>query len=194
MRHATTAMKSKRGQGIQAAISEGTLQRDELWVTSKLWNTYHKPEHVRPACEKTLADLKMDYLDLYHVHFPISLTFVPFEERYPPGWFHDPDAPNPSMSESPVPMIETWQAMTELVDAGLVRNVGVCNFGTSLLRDLMASSPTKPSCLQIELPSVSHPRKAHSAFATKTKFTSPVFPRWEHSPTFRSTWRNPVSR
>ncbi|MEO1527744.1 MAG: aldo/keto reductase [Planctomycetota bacterium] len=139
------------GEGIAAAIADGMVQRDELWVTSKLWNTYHRPEHVRPACERTLRDLGLDYLDLYHVHFPISLAYVPFEKRYPPGWFFDPDAANPAMSEDAVPIIETWQAMTELVDAGLVKNLGVCNFGTSLLRDLMASSSVKPEVLQIEL-------------------------------------------
>ena len=139
------------GQGIASAISDGLVTREDLWVTSKLWNTYHRPEHVRPACEKTLQDLGLDELDLYLMHFPISLEFVPFEKRYPPGWFHDPDADNPGMKESPVPILETWQAMTELVSAGLVREIGVCNFGTSLLRDLMASSDVAPSVLQVEL-------------------------------------------
>lgn len=138
------------GEGIQAGI-EGGVKRDELWVTSKLWNTYHRPEHVRAACERSLSDLGLDYFDLYHIHFPISLAYVPFETRYPPEWFHDPDADHPQMVESPVPIIETWQAMTELVDAGLVRNVGVCNFGVSLLRDLMASSSVRPQVLQVEL-------------------------------------------
>ena len=143
--------ESEAGQGISTAISDGTVRRDELWVTSKLWNTYHRPEHVRPACERTLSDLGLDYLDLYHIHFPISLAYVPFETRYPPEWFFDPDAESPKMVEQPVPILETWQAMTELVSAGLVRNIGVCNFGVSLLRDLMASSDVKPSVLQIEL-------------------------------------------
>ena len=139
------------GDGIRSALSAGAVTRDQLWVTSKLWNTYHRPEHVRAACERTLSDLKLDYLDLYHIHFPISLEFVPFETRYPPEWFFDPDAETPKMVDSRVPIIETWQAMIELVDAGLVRNIGVCNFGVSLLRDLLASSSVHPSVLQIEL-------------------------------------------
>ncbi|KAA5545356.1 aldo/keto reductase [Roseiconus nitratireducens] len=143
--------EAEAGVGLAASLESGLVQRDQLWVTSKLWNTYHKPEHVRAACERTLHDLKLDYLDLYHIHFPISLAFVPFEERYPPGWFFDPDADEPKMVEQPVPILETWQAMTELVQAGLVRHLGVCNFGVSLLRDLMASSETKPSVLQVEL-------------------------------------------
>ncbi|HVJ69313.1 MAG TPA: aldo/keto reductase, partial [Caulifigura sp.] len=53
------------GEGIRRALSAGSVQRDDLWVTSKLWNTYHAREHVRPACERTLRDLGLDHLDLY---------------------------------------------------------------------------------------------------------------------------------
>ena len=76
------------GAGIQAAIAEGLGTRDELWITSKLWNTYHAREHVELACRKTLADLGVDYVDLYLVHFRIALKFVPFETRYPPEWIY----------------------------------------------------------------------------------------------------------
>lgn len=139
------------GQGIQKSIDDGLVTREQLWVTSKLWNTFHSAKDVRSACEKTLADLKLDYLDLYHIHFPISLAFVPADKRYPPGWFFDPEAEHPQMQEASVPILETWQAMVELKQAGLVKNIGVCNFGVSLLRDLMASSSVKPSVLQVEL-------------------------------------------
>ena len=71
------------GQGIRRALSSGKVQRDDLWITSKLWNTYHAREHVRPACERSLRDLGLDHLDLYLIHFPIAQRFVPFEERYP---------------------------------------------------------------------------------------------------------------
>lgn len=141
------------GQGLQQALQSGACRREDLWVTSKLWNTYHRREHVRPALERTLQDLRLDFLDLYLIHFPISLRYVPFEERYPPEWFYDPQAARPRMEPDPVPIAETWQAMEELVDAGLVRDIGVCNFGVSLLRDLLSSARIPPAVLQIE----SHP-------------------------------------
>jgi D-xylose reductase len=83
------------GLGIKQALEEGAVKRDDLFVTSKLWNTYHRKEHVRDACLKTLTDLGLEYLDLYLVHFPIALKFVPFEKRYPPGWIYDPEALKP---------------------------------------------------------------------------------------------------
>ncbi len=141
------------GEGIARVLEKNICTRDELWITSKLWNTYHAAEHVRPAVEKTLKDLQLDYLDLFLIHFPISQKFVPIEHRYPPGWFYDPDADSPKMEFSPVPIRETWQAMEELVDAGLVKNIGVSNFGTSLIRDLLTYAKIRPSVLQIE----SHP-------------------------------------
>jgi D-xylose reductase len=139
------------GQGIAAALDQGLCRRDDLWVTSKLWNTYHAAEHVRPACERSLRDLQLDYLDLYLIHFPIATRFVPFETRYPPEWFYDPTAAEPKIEEVAVPILETWRAMEELVDQGLVKQIGVCNFGTSLLRDLLASARIRPSVLQVEM-------------------------------------------
>ncbi|APZ95541.1 2,5-diketo-D-gluconic acid reductase A [Fuerstiella marisgermanici] len=138
------------GQGIKAAISDGLCDREDLWVTSKLWNTYHAPEHVHQACQRSLDDLGLDYLDLYLIHFPIAQRFVPFEKNYPPGWFFDPDATNPVVEEARVPMHETWQAMEELATSGLVRNIGICNFGTSQIRDLLSYARIRPAVLQVE--------------------------------------------
>ncbi len=139
------------GAGIHAALADGLCRREELWVTSKLWNTYHARGHVRPAVERTLRDLRLDYLDLYLIHFPIAQEFVPFAERYPPGWFHDPDAAEPRMKFARVPLTETWGAMEELVRAGLVKHIGVCNYGTALLRDLLSYATIRPAMLQVEL-------------------------------------------
>ncbi|MDF1824971.1 MAG: aldo/keto reductase [Verrucomicrobiales bacterium] len=139
------------GQGIKNAIEQGLCSRDELWITSKLWNTYHEPEHVRAACERSLADLGVEQLDLYLIHFPIPLAYVPFEERYPPGWFFDPEAKDPSMKCIEVPYSETWKAMEELVDAGLTKRIGVCNLGTAMLRDLKSYARIQPAVNQVEM-------------------------------------------
>ncbi len=147
------ANEAEVGKGIAAAIAAGHCTREDLWVTSKLWNTYHRKEHVRPACEKTLQDLGLDYLDLYLIHFPIALKYVDFDERYPAEWIYDPSAENPAMEVDFVPLSETWAGMEELVEAGLVKEIGVCNYTSGLLLDLMAYSRIKPAMLQIE----SHP-------------------------------------
>jgi D-xylose reductase len=159
------------GLPLHEIIHSGTCRRDDLWITSKLWNTYHAPEHVRPACERSLHDLQLDYLDLYLIHFPLALKYVPFEKRYPPGWLYEPgshddqaeDAAAPSSTppaprsdcpraeEVPVPIRETWRAMEDLVHSGLVRNIGVSNFNIALLRDLIASAEIQPAVLQVEM-------------------------------------------
>lgn len=145
--------EKETGDGLRKVMAEGLCQRDELWITSKLWNTYHRKEHVELACRKTLSDLQLDHLDLYLIHFPIAQQYVSIEERYPPGWFHDPEATEPAMEFDRVPIAETWEAMERLRQAGLVRNIGVCNFGTSLIRDLLSYASEPPAVLQVE----SHP-------------------------------------
>ncbi|WP_255573823.1 aldo/keto reductase [Erythrobacter sp. SCSIO 43205] len=147
------ANEAETGEGIARAIEEGLVTREELWITSKLWNTFHAPEHVEEACRKTLADLQLDCLDLYLIHFPIALEYVPIEERYPPEWLFNPDAAEPEMRPARVPLYQTWHAMEALVEKGLVNRIGVCNYNTGLIHDLMSYAAIKPSHVQIE----SHP-------------------------------------
>lgn len=143
------------GQGVRQAIEQKLCTREQLWVTSKLWNTYHRTEHVRQAAERSLKDWGLDYFDLYLIHFPIPLAYVPFDQRYPPGWFFDPSPPegSPRMVPDLVSIAETWRAMEDLVDRGLVRHIGISNFGSSLIRDLLSYARIRPEVLQIE----SHP-------------------------------------
>ncbi len=144
------------GLGIKRALGAGLLKREELWVTSKIWMTYHAKEHVELALNRTLADLGLEYLDLYLIHFPISLKFVPLETRYPPEWTHDPSAAKPCMVYADVPLIETFRAIRALAPAR-VRHAGVCNMSTGLLADLLRACSREgiegPEVLQVE----SHP-------------------------------------
>jgi len=135
------------GEGLKQAISEGIVKREDVWVTSKLWNTYHAREHVKMAFKRTLQDLGLDYLDLYLVHFPIALKFVDMETRYPPDW----SDPNKKPEIVNVPTSETWAAMEELVSEGLVKNIGISNFNCQHIMELMIYSKIKPAVLQVEL-------------------------------------------
>ena len=141
------------GEGIARAIKDGLCSREDLWITSKLWNTFHRKEYVQQACEKSLSDLGLDYFDLYLIHFPIALQYVDINDRYPPEWIFNPQDENPTMELDSVPLSETWAAMESLVENQLARQIGVCNYSAVLLHDLMSYARIKPAMLQIE----SHP-------------------------------------
>jgi D-xylose reductase len=139
------------GEGLRAGIAAAGIERKDVFLTSKLWNTFHAKEHVRAALLRTLSDLGVDYLDLYLVHFPIALKYVDFEHRYPPEWTHEPGVDGRGeMVFADVPVEETWREMEKLVDDGLVRNIGVSNFSASLIMDLNKYAHIKPAVLQIE--------------------------------------------
>lgn len=130
------------GNGIKKALNEGVLTRDDLWVTSKLWNNAHKKEDVQPALEQSLKDLQLDYLDLYLIHWPVA--FRPEVTGFPEG---DDDY----LSLDEVPIIETWNAMLEAKRQGLVKHVGVSNFSQKKLKDLIDKTDDIPEMNQVEL-------------------------------------------
>lgn len=127
------ALKNKLGNG---------LDRKDLFVTSKLWNTKHKAEDVRPALVNTLKDLQLEYLDLYLIHWPI-------------GWksgdvvFPKDDEGNLQYSE--VHYNETWPELEKCVDEGLVRSIGLSNFNSQQVDDVCANNRIKPAVLQVEI-------------------------------------------
>ena len=138
------------GAALGKAFRDGLVTREELWITSKLWNTFHAPEHVEAGCRKSLADLGLARLDLYLVHFPIALEYVPIDARYPPEWVRAPGEHTARMKRAKVPLHTTWAAMERLVDRGLVDRIGVCNYNSALVHDLMSYARIQPHSLQIE--------------------------------------------
>jgi diketogulonate reductase-like aldo/keto reductase len=129
------------------------VQRNDLFVTSKLASPFHRREHVRPALEKTLRDLRLDYLDLFLIHWPVAFRYVPIP---PPdaarGWDNEDidDSDGGNNIDPNVSVHETWQAMEECVDAGLVKHIGVSNFLVALLHELLSTSRIHPEVNQCE--------------------------------------------
>uniref|UniRef100_A0A8C5R0I3 Rho crystallin n=1 Tax=Leptobrachium leishanense TaxID=445787 RepID=A0A8C5R0I3_9ANUR len=131
------------GRAIKEKIEDGTIKREELFCTGKLWSTSHTPDRVRPALEYSLHKLQLDYLDLYLIHLPIE--FKPGDEMFPMDEnqqliFHNTD------------IRDTWGAMEQCVDAGLVKSIGVSNFNRRQL-ELILTMPGlkhKPVCNQVE--------------------------------------------
>ena len=109
---------------VGGALNGSGIDREELFVTTKVWNSNHGREDTQRACHKSLSKLGLDYLDLYLIHWP-----VPAQDRY----------------------VETWQAMEELRDEGLIRSIGVCNFNEEHLDRLADETETVPAVNQIEI-------------------------------------------
>ncbi|RPA76616.1 D-xylose reductase [Ascobolus immersus RN42] len=135
------------GKGLKNAIEKGIVKREEVFVTSKLWNTFHDKENVVPIAKKQLADWGLDYFDLYLIHFPVSLKYVDPAVRYPPGWTNEKGEVELAKG---APLHETWAAMEELVELGLVKSIGISNMQGSLILDLLKYAKIKPAVLQIE--------------------------------------------
>lgn len=136
------------GQGVARAIKEGIVKREDLFIVSKLWNSFHDPEQVEPIVKKQLADWGIDYFDLYYIHFPVSLAYVSPETRYPPGWWYD-DA-GTEIRHGKASLESTWKAMEQIKKKGLAKSIGVSNYSGALLLDLFTYAEIKPAALQIE--------------------------------------------
>jgi len=128
------------GAALKGAIDAGNVQRQELWITSKLWNDCHQPEEVRPALERTLEDLGLEQLDLYLMHWPVA-------QRRGVAM---PSSAADQYGLAQVPLAATWAAMEDLVAAGLTRHIGVSNFSRTKLMALAAKARIQPEVLQVE--------------------------------------------
>jgi hypothetical protein len=109
--------EKEAGEGVARAIKDGLVKREDLFLVSKLWNSFHDGDKVEPICRKQLADWGIDSFDLYIMHFPVALKYVPVETRYPPGWTHTEKEGDVQLSNATIQ--ETWHAMEDLVHKGL---------------------------------------------------------------------------
>ncbi|CZT00492.1 probable D-xylose reductase [Rhynchosporium agropyri] len=135
------------GEGVARAIKDGLVKREELFIVSKLWNSFHDGDRVEPITRKQLADWGVDYFDLFIVHFPVALKYVDPAVRYPPGWAVDG---KDDVQTSNASIQETWTAMESLVEKGLAKSIGISNFQGSLILDLLRYAKIRPATLQIE--------------------------------------------
>jgi alcohol dehydrogenase (NADP+) len=139
------------GDALQQEISHGNVKRQDLYIVSKLASPFHRKEHVKIGLQKTLKDLRLDYLDLYLIHWPQAFHFVDIDPSVR-GYENEDidDSGNGSKIDPTVSVHETWAAMEDLVEEGLVREIGVSNFPVSLLHELMTQCRIPPAVNQVE--------------------------------------------
>jgi diketogulonate reductase-like aldo/keto reductase len=133
------------GDAMREIFEAGTVPREEVFVTTKLWNTNHRPERVRPAFEASLRRLQLDYADAYLIHTPFAFR---------PGADQDPrDQNGEVIYDDGVTLAETWGALEHLVDDGHCRSIGLSDITLDKLREIVAIARIKPAVVQVE----SHP-------------------------------------
>lgn len=133
------------GEAMQAAFTAGMIRREEVFVTTKLWNTNHRPERVRPAFEASCRRLQVDHIDCYLIHTPFAFR---------PGDDQDPrNAQGQVIYDPGVTLVETWQALERLVDEGRCGAIGLSDITLDKLREIVAAARIRPAVVQVE----SHP-------------------------------------
>jgi alcohol dehydrogenase (NADP+) len=133
------------GKALQEGLAANALAREDIFVTTKLWNSNHRPERVAPAFEASLNRLHLEYLDLYLIHTPFA---------FQPGDNQDPRDQNGNvLYDRDVTLLDTWTAMETLVDHGKCRAIGLSDIGLNELKPIYESARIKPAVVQVE----SHP-------------------------------------
>ena len=144
-RHIDTAAvygnESEIGEALSEVFNEGKILREDVFITSKLWNDSHQEGYVLPALTDSLKKLQLDYLDLYLVHWPVA---------FKPG-VDFPQSPSDYLSMEEVPIIETWKQMETAKERGYAKHIGVSNFSKKKLQDLVSKASVKPEMNQVEL-------------------------------------------
>ncbi|KZC11162.1 Alcohol dehydrogenase [NADP(+)] A [Dufourea novaeangliae] len=134
------------GKAIREKIDEGVVKREDLFITTKLWNVFHKREDVVPACIKSVKNFGLDYVDLYLVHWPMAFT-----GNADCLWPVDKDG-NPLCGDEDY--LDTWRGMEECVKLGLTKSIGLSNFNSQQIQRVLSVATIKPVMNQIEC----HPR------------------------------------
>jgi diketogulonate reductase-like aldo/keto reductase len=133
------------GDALREAFEAGTVQREDVFVTTKLWNTNHRPERVRPAFEASLRRLQLDYVDCYLIHTPFAFR---------PGDDQDPrDENGQVIYDEGVTLAQTWQALERLVDDGRCGSIGLSDITVEKVKEIVAVARIRPAVVQVE----SHP-------------------------------------
>ena len=133
------------GEAMQEVFKAGAIKREDVFITTKLWNTNHRPERVKPAFEGSCRRLQIDYVDCYVMHTPFA--FQPGDEQDPR------DAKGQAIYDPGVTLVDTWRAMENLADGGKCGAIGLGDVNLEKLREVVAAARIKPSVIQVE----SHP-------------------------------------
>ena len=134
--------ESEVGEALQAGLAAEGIAREDLFITTKLWNTNHRPERVKPAFEASLRRLRLDYLDLYLIHTPFA--FQPGDEQDPR------DQNGHVIYDNGVSLLDTWRAMESLVDGGKCRAIGLADVTLEKLVPIYEAARIKPAVVQVE--------------------------------------------